>query len=629
MVRDISLWRFDPAGIERDLGDLSTFAPFPSAADRSAWDDLSERKPAITADLVKRAHEIAAEPVPALGAALFLECERSGEYYSYAGPRLHRRVGLAALVLAECLEGEGDHLDPILDRMWAICEESTWAYSAHAGGLPDVERPLIDLGSAHTALDLAEATYLVGGRLPERLRQRVAYEVDRRCLTPFLTRVHWWQFVHEKPDFWMPGNWIAACVGGVVGAALYLEDDRARLAEIVARGLRSLCDYLGTFGDDGGSTEGVGYWSFGFGNYVLLAHLLERRTGDRIDLLTGPYADPAFLERTARFPLRAALSPGHYATFSDCPPAVEPIRAPMALLGERFGIEGLTALARVTPPPTVPRPPDWSSVRGLAADRIGLDWLLRDLFWTPAAPAAAADVEPFLAERDLLEDVQWLVARGDELAVAVKGGHNNEMHNQNDVGSVIVHLDGESVVADIGAGRSSGQYFGATRYDHLATSSIGHSVPLAGGVTQGTGAGFRAELLDHGDDRIVLELAGAYPPEAGLTSLLREVRLDRGPDRVVLRDRIRCAGAPVAVASHLMTFGEATVDGDAVVLTGTRASLRVGYDGSAVAASVERIAGADLFDGRRDVTRVAFVPRQPSAEVEIELSMTATTEGNR
>ena len=75
-------------------------------------------------------------------------------------------------------------------------------------------------------------------------------------------------------------NWTAVCNAGVVGAALYLEKDLSRLAEMIARAARSLDDYLLTFDQDGGSSEGPGYWSYGFGYYSILGQLVEQRTGE-------------------------------------------------------------------------------------------------------------------------------------------------------------------------------------------------------------------------------------------------------------------------------------------------------------------------------------------------------------
>ena len=91
---------------------------------------------------------------------------------------------LANLVLAECLEGKGRFLDPILDLAWAICEESSWVLPAHQTLLTDMQRPVIDLGSAMTSLMLAEMDALVGAQLDPLLGERIRYEVDRRSFVP-------------------------------------------------------------------------------------------------------------------------------------------------------------------------------------------------------------------------------------------------------------------------------------------------------------------------------------------------------------------------------------------------------------------------------------------------------------
>ena len=92
-----------------------------------------------------------------------------------------------------------------------------------------------------------------GDRLDPALGRRIRYEVDRRCLVPYLQRHdHPWLF--DSPDRPV-NNWSAVCNAGVAGAAIHLEPDAARLAEILARAARSLDDYLSTFDEDRRSTK--------------------------------------------------------------------------------------------------------------------------------------------------------------------------------------------------------------------------------------------------------------------------------------------------------------------------------------------------------------------------------------
>src|SRR5439155_9032257 len=135
-------------------------------------------------------------------------------------------------------------------------------------------------------------------------------------------------------------NWTGVCVGGVVGAAIYLESDPARLAEIIARGGRSLDDYLVTFDEDGGSSEGPGYWDYGFGYYTVLAHLVETRTDGRVSFFDEPR-----VPQIARYPLRTILSPGLYVNFSDCDRRVALAAPHLAFLPRRLDVPALMALA--------------------------------------------------------------------------------------------------------------------------------------------------------------------------------------------------------------------------------------------------------------------------------------------
>jgi hypothetical protein len=72
----------------------------------------------------------------------------------------------------------------------------------------------------------------------------------------------------------------------------------------IARAARSCDDYLTTFDSDGGSSEGPGYWSYGFGYYTMLAHLVEQRTDGAITFL-----DEDIVYKAAQYPLRTVLSP--------------------------------------------------------------------------------------------------------------------------------------------------------------------------------------------------------------------------------------------------------------------------------------------------------------------------------
>lgn len=600
-TREIMLGRHDPASIERALNEASPSPPFPPASNRAAWDEVrevigEERVP----ELFDRAS--ANTDVPALPATLYLEFARNGSREGYERPANRRREMLSNLALAECLEGEGRFLDPLLDVAWAICEESSWSWPAHQGDLAVMDHPVIDLSAAMTALYLAELDLLLGDRLDLALGRRIRHEVDCRCLAPYLRRHdHWWLF--DSPE--QPvNNWTAVCNAGVAGAAIHLENDVARLAEILARAARSLDDYLSTFDEDGGSSEGPAYWSYGFGYFTVLAHLVGHRTGWKLNFFEGEH-----VRRVARFPSRTRLSPGLYVNFSDCDRHISFIPAHLSYLSRRLELPDLARLAREQP----------------ESSEHELTWGLRNLFWR-TEPVEGHFVP---ARHDWFGGMMWMISRQDPddpdaLVLATKGGHNGEMHNQNDVGNVIVHVGAESVIADIGRGRYTKSYFGPERYEHIANSSLGHSVPVPNGQEQLPGGEHGARLLQHladdPADMVAFEVRDAYPPEADLDSLKRTVVVHRGPPAwVELTDEVRFTSEPADFESALITFGEAEVSPTSVLLRGERGALRVYFDPESVVPRVEVVEGVDLAEGPADVRRVVFALQDRAQEGSVRL----------
>lgn len=590
--------RYNPIAIEETLRSCEPLPPFPPITDRTQWEAVGTRLgTAVVKGLIEQAEADAQSAIPPLPASLWLDFARTGRRDRYEGPAGQRRRMLWNLTVAECLQNQGRFCEPLLDLAWATCEESSWAYPAHQADLADMTRPYLDLGVAGTALMLAEMDALVGSVLEPQLHKRIADEVDRRCLTPYLNRHdHWWLFQGEQRN---AVNWTAVCNSGIVGAALYLETDPARLAAIIARATRSLDDYIASFDPDGGTSEGPGYWGYGFGNYVILADLLWRRTDGAIDLMAGER-----LGQIARFPLRTLLSHGTYVNFADCDPdvAVEP--ALLHYLGERLALPDLHGLA-FTQPDTAPH-------------RAYFDWGLRNLFWLPpnAAPTTYAP-----ARHDWFRGLQWVFVRNapadpNGLVLAAKGGHNNEMHNQNDIGNFIVHWRGESLIADLGRGKYTKEYFGATRYEYLVNSSLGHSVPVVNGQAQGTGEMYAAQVLERessdAKDTLLLDLTKVYPATAHLTSLQRRLTLHRDASHgwVSVEDRFAFAEGSGSFESVLITFNEVALGENGVLINGIHGQLRVGFDPTVVEPRMEEHT-VEFDHGVMTVRRMLFAVQMP------------------
>jgi hypothetical protein len=154
---------------------------------------------------------------------------------------------------------------------------------------------------------------------------------------------------------------------------------------------------------------------------------------------------------------------------------------------------------------------------------------LEALAGVPAVPPAVRDV--------WLPEIEVMVARDQAgtsqgLYLAAKGGHNAESHNHNDIGHFIVYKDGLPVIVDAGVETYTRKTFSAQRYEIWTMQSAYHSLPTIDGVMQLPGREFAARDVHYAASEdsatLSLDIAGAYPPEAGLESWLRQVKLLRG-----------------------------------------------------------------------------------------------------
>jgi hypothetical protein len=127
-------------------------------------------------------------------------------------------------------------------------------------------------------------------------------------------------------------------------------------------------------------------------------------------------------------------------------------------------------------------------------------------------------------------------------AAALKGGHNAEQHNQNDVGSFSVVAGKTTVICDPGTEHYTGRTFSKRRYESKVLNSYGHAVPLVAGKLQSYGASARAVVrrTEFSDvvDILAFDLRSAYAvPE--LEKLERTFTFRRGEKMsLTVRDEV-------------------------------------------------------------------------------------------
>lgn len=237
---------------------------------------------------------------------------------------------------------------------------------------------------------------------------------------------------------------------------------------------------------------------------------------------------------------------GLYPAFADCSIGSRPAENFMYYLNRRYGF-GFSKWDNIDTAGT------------LSKNCTGL------LFTFPTSAAACEPVKstkPRLGERTWFPDAGVLICRPhtnslSKLAVAIKGGHNAEHHNHNDVTTYLVVNDNEALLVDPGPEVYTHRTFSSKRYESKVLNSFGHPVPVVAGKLQSTGVKAHGEIIktsfSDDEDRIVFDIKSAYKvPE--LESLHRIFRYCRkGTGSFSVTDRV-AFNSPQTFETALITL---------------------------------------------------------------------------
>ncbi|WP_435125855.1 hypothetical protein [Actinacidiphila sp. bgisy144] len=515
---------------------VGAWSPAPPVEDRAAWAGVAERdRQALHAEHLLWQEKAAAAPHSLTRWAA----------YSRTGDRVPQEraehamcgvVGTTALLLAAT--GDDALVPQLADGVWRMCELSAWCLPSHYALPESGERPflpvpgrdVLDLANASIGAMLAGIDAVAGARLERDypgIRARVRYEIRRRVLDPWEKEVYFWHGVDGPPNNWAP--WI---VSNVLVCAAVVETDQERLAATVDRALVILDRFRAGYDDDGSCDEGATYWWWAGATLFEALDLLQELTAGALD---GFPVVP--VPQMARFPMSMQIGENSQVNYSDGSPVL-PENANWHLLarfGARVGDEEVVRHAR------------WMG----RTHPLRFDGQLAPLFRRTLTALRAPDwtdgeAAPGMPAALYLPGTEVAVAReraGDTtgLFVAAKGGHNDVSHNHNDAGGVIVALDGDPVLIDVGVGVYRRETFEpSTRYTIWTMRSAWHNVPLPGGVEQLPGAQYRATGTAFHDDgtttQLTADLTAAYPESSRLRRCGRTVLLDRGGPAVEVRD---------------------------------------------------------------------------------------------
>jgi len=582
--------------------------PGPSISDRAAWKALAAH-PSYQ-KLLRDAEELTKRPIEEQSDELYLDFSRTGNRGRWQRVASRRRRRIATLTLAECIENKRRFIPALDEIIRAVCNEKTWVLPAHDRSLDDFYQRIITIDLASSALgwNLAMVEHFLGSRLPTETRALMRLRIRERILIPYRKTIegkhrrNWWYRCNH--------NWNAVCVACATGTALIAVESPEERARFVDGAETAIRKFLSGFTADGYCSEGMGYWNYGYGHFILLTDNLSRATGGRLDLFTLPGARPAAL-----LPLGLEIVSDVYPAFADCSVGSRPTCRYLAYISARYGLNL----------------PEYENADTIAPSGMLAETMLFSFpdAWRKAPPTSTEpwDVSPL---RSWFKDAGVLVCRPQRgkkgrFGVALKGGHNAEHHNHNDVGSYVVVLNGKAVLLDPGAEVYTARTFSGKRYVSKVLNSYGHPVPIVGGRLQEPGATSRATFLKSDftdtEDTSVIDLKAAYRLGT-LTKLEREFvysRADAGS--MTVTDTVACS-QPETFETALVTLGDWSQvrPGELIVWSGGQ-TLKVEIDarGKAYDVAAEQI--DEDVRTRRKPTRIGIRLREPAESATVRLSI--------
>ena len=445
---------------------------------------------------------------------VFAENKQTGNRVIYEALCFEKRRQMAALVMAEIIEGRGRFMGDIINGMGSFCEETWWGIPAHyPKAVPLSELQEVDLFNAETASLIVWTKYMLEKQFdtysPD-LNQRIDQEIERRILQPAVEKNYWWKTAGMNWNPWICSNWLA-CV-------LICEKDEARKAEAINQIRKATQAFIDAYPEDGGCDEGPGYWDRAAASMFEIMRLLNYDS-----------SEPK-IQKMAAYAYKTYIGNDYCICFAD---AHENKAVQQVNIVYPFGLwlndQTMRAFGAYL-----------GRTRGVLTNPAALynksgnfPTLGRELFFLRYVRDFIAEKpsEPLL--KDVwLPDLQIMTARRGSLFVAMKGGTNGESHNHNDVGSFIVYAPQEHsplssslspLFIDPAVGEYTAKTFSDDRYSIWTMKSQYHNLPQINGIDQKDGKEYTAKMICHKDGQLTLDIAGAYPAEAAVKSWKRTV----------------------------------------------------------------------------------------------------------
>lgn len=592
--RNLLTDNYSKAFVSEVLVKDNSWIKYPAYKDRASWNRISDT---LRKKYIQEGEKYLDYTWPIVRATEYLAFDRTGDRMVMEGPQAQRMKALQSLVLAELMEGEGRFMDDIINGTYLFCEQTYWGLSACfylykdieldngkkvKPNLPNIKDPIIDLWVGEVGSDLAWIYYFFReefDKLSPILSRRLKYELTNRVLIPYYTRDDFW-WIRGGSDGKV-NNWTPWCNYNVLTCILLVEDDPVKKTEGIYKTMESVDLFYNIYPNDGGCDEGPTYWGYAGGKAFEYLSLLKQTSGGRISIFQHP-----LVKEIGRYVYRAYIAGGDYfVNFADSSPKERPRAGIIYQYGQEIDDQLLT---------------DFGAFQlqkmkyGDEPEITTLGPVLANLFFLDGWQQFTKN-EPLIGGH-YFPDTQVAMARdkegsSDGFFIAAKGGHNDEQHNHNDVGSCIIFYNGKPIIVDVGVGTYTKQTFSDDRYDIWTMQSYYHNLPLINGIAQSPGKSFKAKNPQYTSDKskmvFSVDIAGAYPQEANVDKWIRKYILDKGK-KITIADDFRLKKITGKTELHFITPLQCDISTPGIVrMEGPDFTIKMNYNNNLLSPQIE------------------------------------------
>lgn len=492
--------------------------------------DAEEYKidPSRVSKVIEKADKNLGDTIPELTLSMYRNYLEEGSTTVYGAPYRERMEMAMNLFIAEYVTDSGKYIDKLADVIWAMLDESTWMLPEHTphnpaketqhhkvpGAVGDKYPHGLELGSAYRSGLIALIHHFMKDKLDAispLISERIVYELKRRTIDAFLNHKFWWMGTGgNKVNNWCP--WI---ISNVLLTVSLVEDDMERRERTVELALEYLDNFINWYPEDGGCEEGPTYWNAGAACLYDCLELLDDMTDGYVSIFDEP-----FIKAMGEYEARVNISGNYFVNFADSRSTARLNAEMLQRFGKRCSSDILHAFGYVMNESNA-----WFDT--------AISYRTFRSLITP--PIHSEGFKPCAARDTYLPHLKIMALRDtdspdDGVFFAMKGGHNDESHNHNDVGSFIVYRNGKPVLIDAGVGTYTRQTFSKDRYKIWSMQSLYHNLASFGGVGQHQGAKFASknEVYDAEARSLTLDITDAYEEECGLVSYIRSGSLHDG-----------------------------------------------------------------------------------------------------